>query len=157
MKVKSLHCVRLFVTPWTVAYEALASMEISRHEYLSGLPFPSPDLPYPETEPSKVSSTANRLFYCLSPWCLAHGGHPINMCWVKECMSKWMSECISVKWIGKYGNIEMERYQKRAPEKKQIQKKSMKSQCPLHPSFFMVLPLLTLELMGKCPMFCQRK
>lgn len=34
-------------------------------------------------------------------------------------------------------------------------RQSMKSQCPLHPSFFMVLPLLTLGLLGKCPMLCQ--
>ena len=34
-----------------------------------------------------------------------------------------MSEYISVRWIGKYGNIEMERYQKRAPGKKGIQRK----------------------------------
>jgi len=37
------------VTPWTVAYQAPLSMEFSRKEYWSGLPFPSPgDLPDPE-------------------------------------------------------------------------------------------------------------
>ena len=41
-KVKSLSRVRLFVTPWTVAYQAPSSMEFSRQEYWSGLPFPSP-------------------------------------------------------------------------------------------------------------------
>ena len=40
-KVKSLSHVRLFETPWTVACQAL-SMELSRQEYWSGLPFPSP-------------------------------------------------------------------------------------------------------------------
>ena len=30
------------VTLWTVAYQAPASMEFSRQEYWSGLPFPSP-------------------------------------------------------------------------------------------------------------------
>ena len=50
--VKSLSCVRLFVTPWTVAYKAPLSMEFSRQEYWSGLPFPSPgDLPDPGIEP----------------------------------------------------------------------------------------------------------
>ena len=45
-KVKSLSRVKLFVTPWTVAYQAPLSMEFSRQEYWSGLPFPSPgDLP----------------------------------------------------------------------------------------------------------------
>ena len=38
-------------TPWTVAYEVPPSMEFSRHEYWSGLPFPSPgDLPDPGVE-----------------------------------------------------------------------------------------------------------
>ena len=36
----------LTVPPWTVAYQAPQSMEFSRQEYWSGLPFPSPgDLP----------------------------------------------------------------------------------------------------------------
>ena len=41
-KVKSLSRVRLFATPWTVAYHAPPSMELSRLEEWSGLPFPSP-------------------------------------------------------------------------------------------------------------------
>ena len=41
-------CVRLFVTPWTVAHQAPLSMKFSRKEYWSGLPFPiSGDLPDP--------------------------------------------------------------------------------------------------------------
>jgi hypothetical protein len=40
MKVKSLGCVRLFATPWTVAYQAPPSMGFSRQEYWSRLPFP---------------------------------------------------------------------------------------------------------------------
>ena len=43
--------VRLFVTPWTVAYKAPPSMGFSRQEYWSGLPLPSPgDLPDPGIE-----------------------------------------------------------------------------------------------------------
>ena len=34
--------LRLFVTPWNVAYQAPLSMGFSRQEYWSGLPFPSP-------------------------------------------------------------------------------------------------------------------
>ena len=42
--MKSLSHVRLFATPWTVAYQAPRSMGFSRQEYW--LPFPSPgDLP----------------------------------------------------------------------------------------------------------------
>ena len=44
MKVKSLSCVLLFTTPWTVAHQAPLSMGFSRHEYWSGLPFPSPQI-----------------------------------------------------------------------------------------------------------------
>ena len=42
--VKSLSRVRLFVTPWTVAHQAPPTMEASRQEYWSGLPFPSPGI-----------------------------------------------------------------------------------------------------------------
>ena len=38
---QSLSRVRLFVTPWTVVHKAPLSMEFSRQEYWSGLPFPS--------------------------------------------------------------------------------------------------------------------
>ena len=34
--------VRLFATPWTVAYQAPPPVGFSRQEYWSGLPFPSP-------------------------------------------------------------------------------------------------------------------
>ena len=47
-EVKLLSCVWLFATPWTTAYQAPPSMEFSRQEYWSGLPFPSSgDLPDP--------------------------------------------------------------------------------------------------------------
>ena len=38
----SLNCVQLFTTPWTIAHQVPLSMEFSRQEYWSGLPFPSP-------------------------------------------------------------------------------------------------------------------
>ena len=44
--------VLLFETPWTIIHQAPLSMEFSRQEYWSGLPFPSPgDLPDLEIEP----------------------------------------------------------------------------------------------------------
>ena len=50
---QSLSCVPLFVIPWTVAHWAPVSMEFSRQEYWSGLPFPSPgDLPNPGFKPT---------------------------------------------------------------------------------------------------------
>ena len=44
MKVKVLvtQCVWLFATPLTIAHPAPLSMEFSRQEYQSGLPFPTP-------------------------------------------------------------------------------------------------------------------
>ena len=48
VKVKSLSRVQLFVTPWTLVYQAPQSMGFSRQEYWSGLPVPSPGgLPNP--------------------------------------------------------------------------------------------------------------
>ena len=54
--------VRLFATPWTVAYQAPLSMGFSRQEYWSGLPFPSPgDLPNPGIEPGSPALQTNAL------------------------------------------------------------------------------------------------
>ena len=80
VKVKSLSHVRLFETPWTVAYQAppsmgfskqeywswlpfpSSSMGFSRQEYWSGLPFPSPgDLPDPGVEPWSPAFQADTL------------------------------------------------------------------------------------------------
>ena len=56
IKVKSLSCIQLFVTPWTVAHQTSLSMGFSRKEYWSGLPFPSPgDLPDSEIKPRSPS------------------------------------------------------------------------------------------------------
>ena len=41
VEVKSLSCVRLFTTPWTVAHQAPVSMGFSRQEYWSGVPLHS--------------------------------------------------------------------------------------------------------------------
>ena len=42
VKGKSLSGVQLFATPWTAAYQAPPSMGLSRQEYWSGVPLPSP-------------------------------------------------------------------------------------------------------------------
>ena len=47
----------LLVTPQTVAHQIPLSLEFSRQEYLSGLPFPTPEnLPNPGTEPAFPAS-----------------------------------------------------------------------------------------------------
>ena len=62
VKVKSLSGVRLFATPWTVAYQTPPSMGFSRQECWSGLPFPSPgDLPDPGIKSGSPALQADAL------------------------------------------------------------------------------------------------
>ena len=57
-----LNHVLTFATPWTIAHQAPLSMEFSRQEYGSGLPFPSPgDLPDPGIEPRSPALQADAL------------------------------------------------------------------------------------------------
>ena len=56
MTTRMLSCVRLFVTPWTIACQVPLSMEFPRQEYWSGLPCPPPgDLPNPGMEPASLA------------------------------------------------------------------------------------------------------
>ena len=51
-----------FATPWTVAHQALLSMEFFRQEYWSAWPFPpSGYLPDPEIEPMSPAWQADSL------------------------------------------------------------------------------------------------
>ena len=51
-----------FVTPWSVAHQAPLSMEFSRQEYWSGLPFHSPgELSNPRIEPKSPALQADSL------------------------------------------------------------------------------------------------
>ena len=60
--VKSFSHVRLFATSWAEASEAPSSMEFSRQEYWSELPFPSPgDLPNPGIEPRSPALQSDAL------------------------------------------------------------------------------------------------
>ena len=61
--------VQLFATSWTVAHQAFLSMEFSRQEYWSGLPFPTPgNLHNPGTEPeSLLSPTSAGRFSTIVP------------------------------------------------------------------------------------------
>ena len=50
------------MAPWTIAYQATASMGFFRQEHWSGLPFPSPrDLPDPGIEPRSPALQADVL------------------------------------------------------------------------------------------------
>ena len=60
--MKSLCRVQLFVTPWTVTHQVPPSVEFSRQDYWSGLPFPSPgELPDPGIEPRSPALWADAL------------------------------------------------------------------------------------------------
>ena len=60
--MKSLGRLRLFATPWTVAYQAPLSMGFSRQERWSGLPFPSPGDPLdPGIKPRSPALQADAL------------------------------------------------------------------------------------------------
>ena len=63
--------VQLFVTLWTVSCLAPLSMELSRQEHWSGLPYPPPrDLPNPGIELMSLMSPvlARRFFTTSTPW-----------------------------------------------------------------------------------------
>ena len=61
-RVKSLSRDQLFASPWTVAHQAPPSMEFSRQENWSGLPFPSPgDLPDSGIKPGSSTLQVNAL------------------------------------------------------------------------------------------------
>ena len=72
-KCWSFSHVWLFATPWTAARQAPLSMEFSRQEYWSGLPFPSPgdllNLPKPGSPALQVDSLPSE-----------PPGKPVKMC-----------------------------------------------------------------------------
>ena len=76
-----------FATPWTVAHQAPLSMEFSRQEYWSGLPFPtSEDLPNSGIEPTSLASPAlaGEFFTTVPP------GKQTGRCWHRNRnMDKW--------------------------------------------------------------------
>ena len=61
VKVKSLSRVRLLATPWTTAYQAPPSMGLSRQEYWSGSPVPSPKICLSSVQFSSVSQSCPTL------------------------------------------------------------------------------------------------
>ena len=61
--------VQLVVASWTVAHQGPLSLEVSRQEYWSRLPFPTPgDLPDPGIEPESLASPAGRFFTADATW-----------------------------------------------------------------------------------------
>ena len=68
--LRRFSCVRLVVTPWTIACQTALSMGFSRQEYWRRFPFPSPgDLPNPGIKPVSLVSPAwaDRFFITVLP------------------------------------------------------------------------------------------
>ena len=61
--------VQLFVIPWSITRQVPLSIELSRQEYWSRLPFPSPgDLPNPGIKPTSLASPAlTGVFFTTAP------------------------------------------------------------------------------------------
>ena len=60
--MESLNRVQFFPTPWTITHQTPQSMEFSRQEYWSGMPFlPPGDLPDPGIEPQSPVLQADTL------------------------------------------------------------------------------------------------
>ena len=80
MNVKLLSRVRLLATPWTAAYQAPPTMGLSKQEYWSGLPLPSPQVELvlknspaneediSESESCSVAYDSLQLHGLYSPW-----------------------------------------------------------------------------------------
>ena len=71
-KGKSLSRVQLFATPWTAAYQAPLSVGLSRQEYWSGVPFPSP-IHESESEVAQSRLTLSDPMDCSLPGSSIHG------------------------------------------------------------------------------------
>ena len=64
MHAQSFIPIQLFETPWTVACQVPLSMGLSRQQYWSGLPFPTPGEP---ASPASLALTG-RFFYHCTTW-----------------------------------------------------------------------------------------
>ena len=78
--------VQLFVNPWTVAHQA----PLSKWEYWSGLPFPSPgDLPNPRNQGTCISCTGRQILYHWATWEATIYLIPIKL--FRLSLSSWVS------------------------------------------------------------------
>ena len=73
--------------PWTVTHEASLSMEFSRQEYWSGLPFPSPeDLPNSRIKPWSHALQADSLLFELQGSPLGDWSRDLfHLAWGQDC------------------------------------------------------------------------
>ena len=104
VKVKSLSCVQLFVTLWTVAHQAPLSMGFSRQEYWRGLTcFLPGDLLHPGIQPASLSSLvlAGGFFKLVPP------GKPSRVYMLIQLFLKPMNHFIKHSLSGYLKNLEI--------------------------------------------------
>ena len=96
VKVKSLSCAQLLATPRTAAHQAPPSMGVSRQEYWSGVPLPSPLIitNYPQC-PRPWKTLISSLWVCLLQTFLINGIKPYEVFCV-WLLSLNVSSCIHV-------------------------------------------------------------
>ena len=89
----------LFVTPWTVAHQALLFMEFSRQECWSGLPFPTPgDLADTGIEPTFPASAGGFFTTSITWEAPTLGSHLSAFCLYKFPYSGQLIYRKSYKW-----------------------------------------------------------
>ena len=108
-------CVRLFVTPWTVDWQAPLFMGFSSQEYWSGLPFPFlGDLPDPGIKPMSLMSPAlaGGFFTTSATWealmKAVPGAKKVGDCCFKKWQQRGTGQKLARKWAvtdGKFKGI----------------------------------------------------
>ena len=94
----SLSHVWLFVTPWTVAYQAPQYMVFPRQEYWSGLPFPSP-MHKSESEAVQSCLTLSNPMDCSLPGSSVHGISQARVLeWGATAFSINRHEWLTIPW-----------------------------------------------------------
>ena len=100
-----LNRVQLFVTLWTVAHQAPLSMEFSRQEYWSGLPFPPPEkISWPRdwTQVSCSCYVARKFFTTEPVVKEALSKYSRTSTWDREfylsCFLIYLQPCVSGTW-----------------------------------------------------------
>ena len=78
----------ILASPWTVACWAPLTMEFSRQEYQSGLPFPSPNFPGPGIEPRSPALQVDSL-----------PSQPLGKSFVYVCVFVCVCVCVYVQLI----------------------------------------------------------
>ena len=98
--ISCFSCIRLFVTPCTVALQGPLSMGFSRHEYWIGLSFSSPgDLSDLEIEPASLASPSLAgIFFATSTILLKHYLTSLNLDVFRELCHLSHTVGLKISW-----------------------------------------------------------